>query len=110
MDESKRAWDEVAKRLSDLGGRLNDRYKKPGDEGEADRRRLNEALRTFTDELDRAFTSLGDTLRDPGTKDEVTKAAQSIGDAVAATFSEVGQEIRRRISSKKPPSDDGGSS
>ena len=43
MDESKRAWDEVAKRFSDLSGRLNDRYKKLGDEGEADRRRLNEA-------------------------------------------------------------------
>lgn len=107
MDETKRAWDEVGDRFSKLGQMVSERYRKFGeerppqpakpDEGVAD------ALRRATDELDRAFTSLGDTLRDEEAKAHLRDTGQKLGDALKVTFDEVSGEIRRAVAGEPKP-------
>lgn len=104
---SKDAWDEVDKRFSEFGRILAERYRKAGEEqGDAPppeemRRKLEEAFASMTRQLDRAFGSVGDTIRDPEAKDTLKQAGKAFVDALAATASDVGQEIRKRRPSSK---------
>ena len=66
MNETKKAWDEVGEGFGKLGRMIAERYQSLGasqpatpDEGAA-----KDSIRRATEELDRAFTTLGDTLRD----------------------------------------------
>jgi hypothetical protein len=61
--------------------------------------------------MDHAFTGLGDALRDPQTKDSLSKAAKSLSDALDATFSGIGQKLRQKSSKDSPgpsPTEDPG--
>lgn len=101
--DSKEAWDEVGERFAVLGRALAARYKQleqeRGTTAEEDKRKLEEALETVTRTLDQAFTSLGDTIRDPYAKQGLKDAARSFGDALGATFSDVSEEVRKRVRS-----------
>ena len=98
---SKEAWDEVGERFAVFGRALAARYKQleqeRGATTEEDKRRLDEAVSTITRQLDQAFTSVGDTIRDPRAKDDLKLAARSVGDALSVTFQEVSDEIRKRV-------------
>jgi hypothetical protein len=100
---AKDAWDEVGEHFSDLGHRLSERYRALGDEGgedaEESRKKIEEAVRGLTQQLDRTFTSVGDTMRDPEAKQSLAKAVSSLGIALSASFSEAGEEIRKRFGS-----------
>ena len=104
---TKDAWDEVGESFAGVGRRLSERYKTLAEErttdAAEDARKLKEALRAVTDQLDRAFTSVGDTLRDPEAQSELRKAVGSLGDAITTTFSEVGERIRTRGKADGPP-------
>lgn len=108
---SKEAWDEVGERFAVFGRALAGRYKQLEQERstttEEDKRKIEEAFSTLTRQLDQAFTSLGDTIRDPQAKDDLKLAARSVGDALTVTFQEVSGEIRKRVgkggSSETPP-------
>ena len=104
---SKDAWNDVGEQFSAFGHRLAERYRSLGEEGgesaDESRRKFEEAVRSVTQQLDRTFTSLGDTLRDPAAKESLGRAMSSLGGALAVSFSEVGEEIRRRIGSKQGP-------
>ena len=107
---SKDAWNEVGQRFSDLGDRLAERYRALGDDSgesaEEGRRKVEEALKGVREQLDRAFTSVGDTMRDPAAKESLGKAVSSLGEALSATFSEASGEIRKRLASRgTPPSE-----
>jgi hypothetical protein len=99
---AKDAWDEVGEHFAGVGRRLSDRYKSLGSERPdatpEDQEKVKEAIRTVTAQLDRAFTSLGDTLRDPEAQAGLKKAVGSLGDALTATFSEAAERIRSRTS------------
>jgi hypothetical protein len=103
MEDSKKAWDEVSQRFSQLGRTLGERHRdlesqmEPG--SKAGSGKIEEALRAATEELDRAFTALGDTLRDPAAKEQIRAAGRSLGDALQTTFSEAGERIRRTFGS-----------
>jgi len=108
-ESSKEAWDEVGERFAVFGRALAARYKQleqeRGATTEEDKRKLEEAIQTVTRTLDQAFTSLGDTIRDPRAKDGLKDAARSVGDALGVTFSEVSEEVRKRVRrSPEPPS------
>ncbi|HEX5950903.1 MAG TPA: hypothetical protein VFZ96_07865 [Actinomycetota bacterium] len=98
---SKEAWDEVGERFATFGRALAGRYKQleqeRGATSEEDKRKVEEAFSTITRQLDQAFTSLGDTIRDPSAKDDLKQAARSVGEALTVTFQEVTEEIRKRI-------------
>jgi hypothetical protein len=104
------AWNEVGERFASWGRRVADRYKEAGSEADAaaqeTQRKLEEAAREVSEQLNRAFTALGDTLRDEGAKTDLKQAVRSIADAFAVTVTETGEAIRRRVG----PGSSGGSS
>lgn len=108
--EARKAWDDVAERLKEVGRRVGDQYQQLGEQAsakaDAGAKGINDAVRDAVDELDRALTSVGDTIRDPRAKESLRKAAASFGEALEATFNEVGEELRRRFGAGTRPSGD----
>jgi hypothetical protein len=106
-EQTRRAWDEVAKRFGEVGRKVGDQYRKLGDQGaetaDAAASGVREAVRDAVGELDRAFTSVGDTLRDAEAKESLHQAVGALGDALEATFAKVGEELRKQLGSKPKP-------
>jgi hypothetical protein len=98
-DSAKDAWVDVGERFSSWGRRLADRYKETGgaETPQEAQRKLEEAAREIGDQLNRAFTALGDTIRDDQAKQELKEAVGAIGEAVSATVTEAGSAIRQRV-------------
>ncbi len=97
-DAAKDAWNDVGERFSSWGRRLADRYKETvGSDAtpQEAQRKLEEAARELGDQLSRAFTALGDTLKDDNAEQDLRSAVGAIGDAVAATVTEAGAALRR---------------
>jgi hypothetical protein len=108
MADSKQAWDQVGRDLSDLGRRVRQHYQQPGpgQAAPADRRKVEDALRELRDSLEQAFTALGDAVRDPEFGAQTKKAADSLSDALSATFAEVGERFRSKPGGgQRPPGD-----
>ena len=123
MAESKAAWDQVGQEFRALGRQVKQHYEgsrseKPGEplrgslvdkegpeetaeprpEGPppADRRKVDEALQKLTESLDQAFSALGDAVRDPKVGEQTKKAANSLSDALNATFAEASERFRKK--------------
>ncbi|MGZ6557826.1 MAG: hypothetical protein ACXVEY_13415 [Actinomycetota bacterium] len=98
MDESKQAWDEVAEGFAKFGRMVSERYKTMSKEhaSEPHEGGGSDAIRRATEELDCAFTSLGDTLRDDDAKEQLRTTGKKLSEALKATFSEVGEQLRSR--------------
>jgi hypothetical protein len=106
MDETKRAWDEVGDGFVNLRRIISERYRELGDERASrpatpDEGRTADAIRRATDELDRAFTSLGDTLRDDDAREQMRDTGRKLSDALKVTFAEVSEEVRRAVGSRR---------
>jgi hypothetical protein len=105
MDETKHAWDEVGDGFTKLGRMISERYKlQEGQEakpsGGSENSAVSDAVRRATEELDRAFTSLGDTLRDDDAQAQMRETGKKLTDALRVTFNEVADEVRRAIGSR----------
>lgn len=92
VGNAKDAWNEVGERFASWGRMVGDRYREAdasASEGAASmsegakeaQRKLEEAARELSDQLNRAFTALGDTLRDPKAKEDLKDAVRAIGEA-----------------------------
>jgi hypothetical protein len=107
---SKDAWKEVGDRFGEWSKVLGERYRKRGEElgasSDEDKRKLEEAVNAVTRQIDQAFTSLGDTLRDPEAKQRLKEAGKSLGSALTTTFSEVGDQVRNKIGRTGSPGSD----
>jgi hypothetical protein len=107
MPDAKAAWDDVGARFSDLAGRVKEQFEARVAFGAPDAQKVDDAVRTLVRALDNAFTAIGDTLRDPATRDEVKQAASAMGDALASTFHDVADQIRSRTGGGSAGSDTG---
>jgi hypothetical protein len=99
--DTQRSWDEVGRHFAEVGRRVSEHYRKLDEQGattsaEANRS-VSDALQTVVHQMDQAFTSVGNALRDPEAKDSLNRAVRSLGDALSATFSDVSGEIRSKI-------------
>jgi hypothetical protein len=113
MDDAKRAWDQVGDSFSKLGRKISEGYRQSEQQrasgsntakGEGQKERaVGDAIRRATDELDRAFTSLGDTLRDDETQEQLRDTSRKLGDALEVTFTAISEEVRRAVRSRRPP-------
>jgi hypothetical protein len=101
--EVRNAWEDVSERLTGWGRLVASRYKTaaPAETATAtatsDQKR--DAAHDLGDQLNRAFTALGDTLRDEAAKQELHGAMKAFGDAVSLTVNETAEQIRRRVGS-----------
>ena len=93
MSDAKAKWDEVGDQFNALGRRLKDNY----DENATQKREVHDALRQIADALDNGFTALGESLRDPSIRDDLKRAGNAMGDAIASTFETVASEIRKAV-------------
>jgi hypothetical protein len=108
MDDTKRAWDEVGEGFTKLGRIISERYRDLGEEratrpSTAEEGSVADAIRRATDELDRAFTSLGDTLRDDEAREHVRDTGRKLSVALKVTFTEVSEEVRRAVAKRRSP-------
>ena len=106
MDETKRAWDEVGEAFVNLRRIISERYRDLGEERASHPRTpqdrgVADAFRRATDELDRAFTSLGDSLRDDDAREQMRDTGRKLSDALKLTFAEVSEEVRRTVGSRR---------
>jgi len=109
--DAKTAWSDVSERFTTWGRMVADRYRERegGDDtttSEEAGRKLDDAARDLTQQLNRAFTALGETLRDETAKAHLKDAVRALGDAVTVTVNETADEIRKRVRS----SDEGSTS
>lgn len=101
MADSKAAWDAVGESFSALGRSLREHYDTRVAAGSAaDRSQIDEALETLADALERAVEAVGDSLRDTAVHAEARKAVASLGDALAVTFGEIGEQIRKAFGTR----------
>jgi uncharacterized protein YukE len=109
--QTRKAWDDVGKHFSDAGKRIGEHYRNLEDEtrtsAATQRQTVKDAIKKVVDELDQAFTGLGNALRDPQTKESLNKAAKSLSDALDSTFSGLGERMRQRGARKDEPGDTG---
>ncbi len=109
-DSAKEAWNDVGERFATWGRHVADRYKEKGSDGgetaQESQRKLEEAAHEVSEQLNRAFTALGETLRDEGARAELKDAVRAVGDAIALTVSETSDTIRRVVGSSGPADDD----
>ncbi len=108
---TRKAWEEVGQHFSNVGKRIGEHYRNLEGEAktsaETQRQTVNDAIKKVVDEMDKAFTGLGNALRDPQTKDSLNKAAKSLGDALDSTFSGLGERLRKSSTKKDAPGDAG---
>jgi hypothetical protein len=97
MTDAKQRWDAVGEQFTELGKNFKARYKTNATFDDAQRRQLDDALRNVGEALDAGFTTIGDSLRDPEMRDDVKRAGIAVADALAATFTDVAEEIRRAV-------------
>lgn len=103
MDRSKQAWDEVGERFSSWARLAAERYRRAGEQTQQE---VEDAAQGLTERLNRAFTALGDTIRDPEVKQDLARAVKVLGDAVGVTLSEAGEEIRKAVAADRPRDED----
>lgn len=103
MGDTDQAWQEVGEKFTALGRKFKQHYEDRGEgteptEGEvtagapAD---VKKAMDNVGDSLERVFGSIGDALQDEDVKNQTRSAFSSLVDALGATFSELGQEVRK---------------
>ena len=104
-NEIRTAWEDVSERLTGWGRLVAERYRTSEPAAATTEatpttdRKLDETARDLGDQLNRAFTALGDTLRDEAAKEELRDAMTAFGDAMSLTVSEAADQVRRRVGS-----------
>lgn len=91
-NDPKAAWDRVGTSGSELGAKLKHHFEEARGEDAAE---ATEALRKLADAVGDAFDAVGNAVRDPDVRAEARTVAGSLGDALAATFAGVSDEVRK---------------
>jgi Flp pilus assembly pilin Flp len=110
MADSKKAWDQVGQDFTVLGQHVKRHYEQQAQAGQPapeDRRKVEAALRQLRDSLDQAFTALGEAIRDPQFGEQAKKTADSLGDALSSTFTQVGERFRSKSQREDRSTGDG---
>jgi hypothetical protein len=61
--------------------------------------KVDDALRQLGDALDSAFTTIGDTLRDPELREQLKTTANTLADSITKTIHDVSDDVKSRFGS-----------
>jgi hypothetical protein len=123
-DDSKQAWTKVGLHFAAAGDKLRSHAKSAGasDRSETagddpDQAAVVDALNTLGKAMNQAVSSLTGAVKDPGVRDDLTNALNSMGEALNVTIADVGDKFGDKLSDagtkvgdklkdigKKPPS------
>ena len=105
MGDVESAWKEVGEKFQELGYKFRDHYRKLETDRAEDGETTEESEKAFkkvADELDTAFSSVGNAFRDAEVKDDAKTAANSLLAAFGATFQEIGDAFQRAVGRSAP--------
>ena len=100
MGDVESAWKEVGEKFTELGYKFRDHYRRLEAERGGSEEKTEESEQAFkkvADELDTAFSSVGNAFRDADVKDDAKAAANSLLAAFGATFQEIGDAVQRAV-------------
>jgi hypothetical protein len=127
MADAKEAWNQVGARFSGLGEKLKEHFTQPTprevDAAPGERaapvdagavEALKDAFRTLGEALDGAVEAIGAAAKDPAVAHDVREVGQAFVNALSATFSDAGEEVKKAFNRghatdtvERPPPIDG---
>lgn len=103
-DDSKQAWTKVGLHFAAAGDKLRSHAKAAGEatktesENDPDQAAVVDALNTLGKAMNQAVTSLTGAVKDPGVRQDLTSALNSMGEALNATIADVGDKVGGTVS------------
>jgi hypothetical protein len=100
MNDSKNAWMRVGLNFAAVGDKLRTHAQDAKAEAagsEADQAAVVDALNTLGKAMNQAANSMTSAVKDPEVRDQLTQALNSVGDALTATFADVGDRVGDRV-------------
>ncbi len=108
MSQSGEAWNDVGEQFKRLGATFKRHYEShDGTQGPEvpSEDEVKDALRTLGESVKHALGAVGDTVSDPEIKEETRQTTALFFDALAVTFSELGDDISKRHETTQDPAD-----
>lgn len=90
--DTKLAWETVADRLEALGLKLKLHFEET-ESANRPAKEVSEALARLGTAIEATFLSIGAAVKDPAVREDANNLATALGDALADTLSEAGQEL-----------------
>ena len=114
-DDSKQAWMKVGLHFAAAGDKLREHAKGAASGAKAsagdassgpDQAAVTDALNTLGQAMNQVVSSVGNAVKDPEVRDNLTQALNSMGDAMNTTFGDVGDKVGDKVKDvfgRKPP-------
>lgn len=97
MAVQSKAWEQVGEKFETLGEHLRGHFDDVGAEASAERAAFEKSVRGLLTALEDGFNVAGKAVRDPTLREDVTKVATSVREALLATFETAGEQVRERL-------------
>ena len=97
MSDTERAWPQVREDLQALGLKLQLHLKETGQAQEATAGEIQDALRQVAAAVEEGLSGLGRAFHDQTVRDDAARVARSLGDAVATSLTQAGQDVAGAI-------------
>jgi len=94
---SQEAWSALGSKLEALGLKLKLHYQQEAGEADEAAAGIKESLERVGDALEGAFDALGSMVEDDALRADTKDAGRLLLDAVNATFTDVGEELRDKV-------------
>lgn len=98
MPVTSKTWEQVGEKFETLGEHLRGHFDDVGTDASAQRAALEKSVRGLLAALEDGFAAAGKAVRDPVLRDDLTKVAGSVREAMLATFETAGEQVRERMS------------
>ncbi len=90
--DTRMAWEAVGDRLTALGLKLKVHFEQAGST-ERPAGEVTDALKRLGTAIESTFSAIGAAVQDSAVRDDANQLATALGDALANTLSEAGQEL-----------------
>lgn len=102
MAVQSKAWEQVGEKFETLGEHLRGHFDDVGAEASSERAAFEKSVRGLLTALEDGFNVAGKAVRDPTLREDVTKVATSVREALLATFETAGEQVRERLGRSEP--------